>query len=585
MSANDRPGREVAHRVFATEFDDATFQYSEGDEERSPNYVVTPTGARINRLFFVGVLTELERVNDDVVRARVVDPTGAFVIYAGQYQPDELAALERIEPPAFVAVTGKARTFEPDDGNRIYTSVRPESINEVDGDTRDRWVVQAAEHTLDRIATMARAANMDLAGGDLADALRERGVGESVAAGIPLALAEYGTGAAYLDALRTAALDAARVVAGDRDEVRSPDIAPDGTRADAATLAALAGGGPGTFVPTSEPGEKVVAGTGSDPDSEVESGREAASEPAPETGTEAEPESEPAPETGTEAEPESEAAPEMTAETDPGEDSEAVAEEPETADEVPSDEDGGATADDELGDFEASGLSDTDETTTATDETPTDAGETTTATDETPTDADETTTATDESTTDAAPATDEMYEFDEEERQQIEEEYGTEFETGTEVGGPGEADIDTPAPDSTAEPDASDPEPTDPGGDDADATDATEAADEPETAEEPDGLTDSEPVEESGTAAGSEPTGDDDAAPGADAVADDADVDDAVMDAMRDLDDGDGADREAVIEAVVDGTGADREAVEDAIQEALMGGQCYEPGEDRLKPI
>jgi len=89
--------REVAWRLFATEFDDATYSYSEGDEERAPNYVITPTGARVNRVFVVGVLTEVEPVTDEVVRARVVDPTGAFVVYAGQYQPDALAFLERAD--------------------------------------------------------------------------------------------------------------------------------------------------------------------------------------------------------------------------------------------------------------------------------------------------------------------------------------------------------------------------------------------------------------------------------------------------------------------------------------------------------
>ncbi len=57
------------------------------------------------------------------------------------------------------------------------------------------------------------------------------------------------------------------------------------------------------------------------------------------------------------------------------------------------------------------------------------------------------------------------------------------------------------------------------------------------------------------------------------------------MERMRELDDGDGADHEALVETVVDATGADPDSVEDAIQDALMSGQCYEPGEDRLKPI
>jgi RPA family protein len=34
----------------------------------------------------------------------------------------------------------------------VNVSVRPESISVVDGDTRDRWVVETADRTLDRIA-------------------------------------------------------------------------------------------------------------------------------------------------------------------------------------------------------------------------------------------------------------------------------------------------------------------------------------------------------------------------------------------------------------------------------------------------
>ena len=54
---------------------------------------------------------------------------------------------------------------------------------------------------------------------------------------------------------------------------------------------------------------------------------------------------------------------------------------------------------------------------------------------------------------------------------------------------------------------------------------------------------------------------------------------------MRDLDDGDGAEREKVIAAVVSEHGADPGAVEEAIQDALMSGECYEPADGYLKPI
>ncbi|MFC6769193.1 RPA family protein, partial [Natrinema soli] len=211
MSANgdgddEIPGRELAYRLFAAEYDDASFSYAESDEERAPNYVITPTGARLNRVFAVGTLTEVTSVNDEMVRARVVDPTGAFVVYAGQYQPDELAFLEQAEPPAFVAVTGKARTFQPDDSDQVYTSIRPESIATVDADTRDRWVVSAAEQTLDRIGTYAGAAELDLSSEKLTDALLEADVESGLAAGIPLAREHYGTTPSYLAALRACAL-------------------------------------------------------------------------------------------------------------------------------------------------------------------------------------------------------------------------------------------------------------------------------------------------------------------------------------------------------------------------------------------
>jgi RPA family protein len=58
--------------------------------------------------------------------------------------------LRDLEPPAYVAVVGKPRTYETDEGD-VNVSVRPESITEVDESTRDRWVIETAERTIDRI--------------------------------------------------------------------------------------------------------------------------------------------------------------------------------------------------------------------------------------------------------------------------------------------------------------------------------------------------------------------------------------------------------------------------------------------------
>ncbi|MFB6268081.1 MAG: RPA family protein [Halodesulfurarchaeum sp.] len=160
MSSTQPPTREVARRVFAREFNDATFTFKESDDERAPLYALLPTGEQANRVFVAGTLTETEDIGEESEywRGRVVDPTGTFFVYAGQYQPDAASALRELDTPTYVAVVGKPRTFETDDGT-VNVSVRPESITEVGEATRDRWVVETAERTLDRIDAFDDEAN------------------------------------------------------------------------------------------------------------------------------------------------------------------------------------------------------------------------------------------------------------------------------------------------------------------------------------------------------------------------------------------------------------------------------------------
>ncbi|WP_336330550.1 hypothetical protein [Haloarcula sp. CGMCC 1.2071] len=571
-SGDSGPGRrEVAHRLFAAEFDDADFSYSESDEERAPNYVVTPTGARVNRLFLVGVLTELEQVNDDVLRARVVDPTGPFVVYTGQYQPDELAFLEAADPPMFVAVTGKARTFQPDDSDRVFTSVRPESISEVDADTRDRWVVQAAEQTVSRIGRMASAKQAGLAGDELRLALLDQGIDESAAAGITLALDHYGTTGDYLDALRTTALDAARVVAGDTDEAEGLSLSPDDGTDDPIPL--LASLDLDTDVSTPE---TTTDETGMDTMADEPAAESEVSESTTETTTETtadEPAAEPSMETASD-----DATAETTIDEEPtvsetpsGSESETVASEPETSttasasEPEPSSGAEGDLTDDTFGDGESGTDTAEPEATTST------AADTGTA------EADE-----------DLGEFDPEFELDEDEREEIEQEYGTAFQTGTEVDEPGEAGIETPDPDEEvpAEADTGTEVDSEPETEPASATES-----EPASESEPEVATETAPSTEEDTSSSAAETtaepaaeSDEDDDSGAE-PAEDVDLEDAVMEVMGELDDGSGADREELLAAVVDRYGVDADAVDDAIQDALMGGRCYEPDDGKLKPI
>jgi RPA family protein len=511
--SDDGPGRrEVAHRLFAAEFEDVTVSYRESDEERAPNYVVLPTGARVNRAFAVGVLTAVEPVNEEVVRARVADPTGAFVSYAGQYQPEALAFFERATPPTVVSLTGKARTFEPEDGDRVFSSLRPESVNEVDADTRDRWIVDAARATLRRVAVTADALSRAARGDDLRAELAAEGVPESLAAGVPLAIERYGVTETYLEDVRRMAVEALEVVAGERDAVTALSTRPDegGSTGVGPVPAVVAFERPDDATTGTVPSESAAETTGVETDAEtVEAASEAVEETATASDVEASGESD--------ASPESDPGPGVAAEVGSDAPSESTAEagqEPEPATEPPSDPepaDDGTTTD--AGAASETGPEPATEPEAVTGSEP----EPEATVDDGPEDFD------------GGEFDDDLYEMDETERAEAEE-FGTEFETGSEVDPAGEAGIDVPD-----EPPEPEPEPT------READDGTDDAD--------------------------------------------VDLEDAAVAAMQALDDGDGADREAVVARVVEAHGAGPEAVGEAIQDALMSGRCYEPDEATLKPI
>ena len=400
MSASAPGRREVAKRVFAVEFDESTHSYRSGDDDRAPIYVVTPTGAEVNRLFVVGVLTELTWVNDETLRARIADPTGGFVVYAGQYQQDARAQLAELSSPAFVAVTGKANVFEPDDGDRIWTSIRPEMVAPVDADTRNRWIVNTADRTIDRISQLAGVLEEE----NSADAAAKR------------AIEAYRPTPAYLASLYDRCVGALQTVVGEEDEIATDRLAPTVEGEPTVSLSRLAA-----------------------------LGREgdAPSPPADDEGQEPEPQTEEIPAaSGSEAE--------------SFESQEPVSDEP-----------------------------------------------------------------TDESLIDEEPLEPVL---DDEERAAIEDEFGAEFSTGS--------DIPSPEPDP-------DPEPVE---------------------EEPDEIEDGEEAE-------------------------DVDLVSQIMEAMVELNEGSGVDREILIEEVNNRTGEEPARVEDALTEALMEGRCYEPSEGTIQPI
>ncbi|MDG6256812.1 MAG: nucleic acid-binding protein [Methanomicrobiaceae archaeon] len=144
--------REPAVRVFASELRESRIQFKEGEDEKSPSYVLLPTGERCNRIFLCGQMTLKEKRGEQnkFYTVRVQDPTGTFFINAGSYQPDAMQQIARIEPPVYVAVLGKPGIRTTADSS-VFVSVRAESVTEIDLETYRCWVLDCAQQTLDRL--------------------------------------------------------------------------------------------------------------------------------------------------------------------------------------------------------------------------------------------------------------------------------------------------------------------------------------------------------------------------------------------------------------------------------------------------
>jgi RPA family protein len=183
--------REVAWRMFAKEFNSATVELP-GDDQFSPTYVISPLGAKINRVYIAGVLTECENVGTEeepLWRGRVSDPTDVFYISAGQFQPKAAQVMAELEVPALVGIVGKGRTYSPDE-TTTYVSVRVEIIKRITQDLRDYWNFEACQSLDYRLGCMIEALRMDPP--DL-QKLAALGYSKSISNGILEAINQFGT--------------------------------------------------------------------------------------------------------------------------------------------------------------------------------------------------------------------------------------------------------------------------------------------------------------------------------------------------------------------------------------------------------
>jgi uncharacterized protein len=150
--------REAAWRVTARELE-SSLEEEKGEGERSASYLVSPFGARMNRVLLSGSLTPAESIGREETqafwRARLSDPTGAVAVTAGSFQPRAMAQLRAASAPRPAIVVGKTNLFRGRDGV-AYVSVRAEGVRSVPESEERAALADIVRQTLDRLDLMDR---------------------------------------------------------------------------------------------------------------------------------------------------------------------------------------------------------------------------------------------------------------------------------------------------------------------------------------------------------------------------------------------------------------------------------------------
>ena len=150
--------REAAWRVTSRELE-SSLEEEKGSGERAASYLLSPFGARMNRVLVVGTLSPAEAVGRDEAqafwRARLADPIGAVAVTAGSFQPRAMAQLRAASSPRPALVVGKVHLYRGRDGVG-YVSVRAEGVRSLSESEERGILADTVRQTLDRLDLVER---------------------------------------------------------------------------------------------------------------------------------------------------------------------------------------------------------------------------------------------------------------------------------------------------------------------------------------------------------------------------------------------------------------------------------------------
>ena len=150
--------RETAWRVTSRELS-LSVQEERGSGERAASYVLSPFGARMNRVLVVGSISAPEAIGREEPstfwRSRLTDPLGAVSVTAGSYQPRAMAQLRTAPAGRPALVVGKVHLFRGRDGT-ANVSVRAEAVRSVPETEERATLAEVARQSLDRLDLLER---------------------------------------------------------------------------------------------------------------------------------------------------------------------------------------------------------------------------------------------------------------------------------------------------------------------------------------------------------------------------------------------------------------------------------------------
>jgi uncharacterized protein len=150
--------REPAWRVTSRELELSSVE-ERGSGTRVASYLLSPFGARMNRVVLAGTLGAAEAIGREEPssfwRASLADPLGRVAVTAGSFQPRAMVQLRASSEDRPALVVGKVHRFVGRDGSGSV-SVRAEAVRAVTENDERAALAETLRQTLDRLDLIER---------------------------------------------------------------------------------------------------------------------------------------------------------------------------------------------------------------------------------------------------------------------------------------------------------------------------------------------------------------------------------------------------------------------------------------------